>query len=610
MRLGIRTKQVLGVTAVVGLAAAVLFGWYLATLARILLEGSRSRAESLSNAAYQRAFALVERGGDVNASIGADDGLRTILQTAAYGEGLVYAAIVDPAGVIIADDGFLGVGTPLDPVPSLDELVDRQSPWLQLRAIYATGGKTLEVRKPLVVGTTALGTIRVGVSTLLIRDELGKHLFTPILTAAVVLGVALLLAMLLAQVVLKPIHVIRGGLAKLGRGELDVNVELPADAELRELGTSFTQVSARIAADRTALAGQRALKSIVDRLEDAVAMFSKDGVLLFANPAMRETFQPSARATEPGPGPGAATAGELWVEDHPYRAAVALALAGDAQQDSPRVHVPGAGEQLVLTHVVPGSSGEPMGVLLVARDLAYLSQVESSLRYSDKLAALGRLTSGIAHEIKNPLNATMIHLELLRMEVQHLPPAVEHVKTIVAQIRRLDEVVQGFMKFARPENLKLQSVELSDVFDRLRPLLDAEAGTHHVQLHVDVPADLPTVEGDPNLLEQAFLNLALNAYQAMPDGGRIDIVAREGAGRMVVVEVRDTGVGIPPEHLSRIFDLYFTTKSSGSGIGLSLVFRTIQLHDGEIEVESTPGRGTTFRVMLRQAPRMFQGLGR
>jgi signal transduction histidine kinase len=130
-----------------------------------------------------------------------------------------------------------------------------------------------------------------------------------------------------------------------------------------------------------------------------------------------------------------------------------------------------------------------------------------------------------------------------------------------------------------------------------------------VQLTIDVPKDLPAVEGDPNLLEQAFLNLALNACQAMPNGGRISINARVADDRMVAIEVRDTGTGIAPEHLSRIFDLYFTTKPSGSGIGLSLVFRTIQLHDGEVDVESTPGRGTTFRVLLRQAPRMFQGLG-
>ena len=604
MRVGIRTKQVLGVTVLVGAAALVLLGWYVATLAQVMLDTNRAQAHNVAKAVYQRTFQLVERGGDPVEAIRNDDGLRTILETAAFGQAIVYAAVVDPNGNIIADDGFLGVGTKLEPAANLDHLVDAQSPWSQMRAIYRTGGQTFEVTDPLTIGATRVGAIHVGVSTLLIREELGKHLRTPIITALVVFGVSLLLALLLAQIVLRPIQVIRGGLAKLGRGELDVNVDLPEDAELRDLGASFSQITARLAETRSEAAGQRALQSAMDQLEEAVAMFNQDGVLLFSNPAMRESFD-GAQAE----GSGTVMLGDLWPPDHPYRAAVQRAIAGEQTTEPPRVQVPNAGQRLLLTHVVPGPEGRPLGVLLVSRNLGYLNQVETTLRYSQKLAAISRLTAGIAHEIKNPLNATMIHLELLRMEVQDRPQAVEHVATIVAQVRRLDEVVQGFMKFTRPEQLQLGPVDLATVFDRLRPLLEAEAGTHQVQLSINVPAELPAVEGDPNLLEQAFLNLALNAYQAMPNGGRIDIDAHEAPNRMVSVEVRDTGQGIAPEHLSRIFDLYFTTKPSGSGIGLSLVFRTIQLHDGEVDVESTPGRGTTFRVMLRQAPRMFQGVG-
>ena len=140
------------------------------------------------------------------------------------------------------------------------------------------------------------------------------------------------------------------------------------------------------------------------------------------------------------------------------------------------------------------------------------------------------------------------------------------------------------------------------------PVIKAEASKSHVDVRLDVPADLPPVDGDPSLLQQAFLNLALNACQAMPHGGRLRIVARGKAGQQLEVEFEDTGVGISPEHLSRIFDLYFTTKQHGSGIGLSLVYRTVQLHDGEIEVQSMPGRGTTFRVQLRQATKFWRPL--
>ena len=253
-----------------------------------------------------------------------------------------------------------------------------------------------------------------------------------------------------------------------------------------------------------------------------------------------------------------------------------------------------------LTNLVPGAGGEPIGVVLVSRNLDYLSRVESRVSYSRKVEALNRLTEGIAHEIKNPLNATMIHLELLKMEIAAHPDALQHVSVIVDQVRRLDEVVKGFMKFTRPEKLELQAVELAAIIERVRPVIEAETVKQGIDLKIDVPPGLK-IDCDPNLLEQAFLNLALNACQAMPDGGRLRVTGRAASGRLVTVEFEDTGVGIAPEHLSRIFDLYFTTKPKGSGIGLSMVFRTVQLHDGDIEVQSTPGRGTTFKIILRRA---------
>lgn len=608
MRIGIRTKQVAGVTAVVALAAVALSTWYVASLARILLEDSRSNAQFMAKTIYQRTFTLVRRGGDPFVALQADDGLRNILEATAYSEWVEYAVIVDPSGQIVTDADPTRVGTPLSPKGSLDDLIT-QGPIAQLRAIYTPGGRTLEISEPLA----ELGSIRVGVSTLLLRSRLADRLYMPLLAALVVVGVSLLVAILLAQLVLRPIHVIRSGLARLGRGELGVNVDLPADAELAEIGTSFQQVSAQLSAGRTELAGQRALESVVDQLEDAVALFGPDGTLLFSNAAMDAAM---GRPDEPGPAAPIAPADqpaaarpkllELWAEGHPYRAAVERALSGAAPDAPAPVDVPEEGNRLVLTHLVPGAGGAPLGVVLVSRNLAYLSQVESTLSYSRKLAALSRLTAGIAHEIKNPLNATMIHLELLRMQLADHAEALQHVSVIADQVRRLDDVVQGFMKFTRPEDLHLQAVELAAVFERLRPVLEAEAGKSGVELRIEVPGGLPPVEGDPNLLEQAFLNLALNAYQAMPDGGRLRIGARAMPGRVVAIEVEDTGVGIAPEHLSRIFDLYFTTRAEGSGIGLSLVFRTVQLHDGEIEVQSTPGRGTTFRILLRQAARVLQ----
>jgi signal transduction histidine kinase len=161
--------------------------------------------------------------------------------------------------------------------------------------------------------------------------------------------------------------------------------------------------------------------------------------------------------------------------------------------------------------------------------------------------------------------------------------------------------VQGFLKFTRPEDLRLQAVRVSTLFEEMRPILKPEARQNNVRVVVESSDDQLAVNGDSAMLRQAILNLAMNACQAMPNGGTLRLACSAAANNKVAIRVEDTGVGIPPEHLSRIFDLYFTTKDHGTGIGLSMVYRIIQMHDGEIEVQSTPGRGTTFTLLLPRA---------
>jgi signal transduction histidine kinase len=273
------------------------------------------------------------------------------------------------------------------------------------------------------------------------------------------------------------------------------------------------------------------------------------------------------------------------------------------------VTMPGSGdgevaERLTMTHVIEEPGQGIVGAMLVSRNLDYLSRVQSTLAYSRKLAALGRLFAGVAHEVKNPLNAMTIHLELLKNKLTKgsggAQAVMNHVDIIGNEIRRLDQVMLGFLKFARPDELRLQPIQLADLIAEVVQIVEPEARATGVTIKVECPPDLPEIDGDPNMLQQALLNLAINACQAMPGGGTLRLACRAIAGRRVQLDVEDTGVGISPEHLEKIFDLYFTTKPTGSGIGLSMVYRIVQLHDGEIEVESTPGRGTRFRMLLPQ----------
>jgi len=627
MRLSIKAKQIAAVTTIVGLAVVMLSAVHVARLARVVLHESEARGQLLANAIFHRAREVVVTGaGDPYAALAGDPGLRAILESSIYGESVTGASILDTQGVVRASSDPTQEGKPYPPREDLASLINADSVD-QLRTIYARDGRTLEVRQQMVLGDQPFGSIRIGVSTVLMRQELDASLRPAVNIALASLLIAVMVAAVLAQLFLRPINVIRSGLTRLGKGEFGVTLDLPPGDEFGDLGTFFNTVSQQLSADRSLLAGQKAnLQSAVEHLEDAVALFNPSGELLFSNPAMQQRL--------PADAIGRALHG-LLSESDPYRKIVEETLATRTSRgpvplarENAGASNPGqAADALLMTHAIEGTDGRLVGVLLVSRDLSYLSQMQSTIAYSRKLVALGRLTAGIAHEVKNPLNAMIIHLELLRTKIHRSAvrkaepvvvagglglaeapaitgaeaDALQHVAVIESEIRRLDEVVQGFLKFTRPEDLRLQPVHVKDLFDEILPLIEPEAQKNNVRVHVDVPPDIPPVNGDAAMLRQVFLNLAINGCQAMPTGGTLRLSCGRASRNRVDVRVQDTGIGIPAEHLSKIFDLYFTTKDHGTGIGLSMVYRIVQLHDGDIEVESTKNRGTTFRVLLPRA---------
>lgn len=623
MRLGIRAKQIAGVTAIVGLSVIALSGLAVERISRFLFEESITRGKILALATYQRAREVVPVSADPYAGLRDDPGLRNILQSSLYDKSVTFTAILDTQDTVVASSDPSLVGRPLPPAEDLERLA-ADNIVRQLQVIYSAG-RTLEVRQPLSLGDTPFGSIRVGVSTVLMREALSDWLYPTIVAAAIALVIAIIVAGVLAERLLRPIHVIRSGLTRLGRGEFGVTLDLPPGDEFGELGSFFNTVSQQLSADRSALAGQKAnLQVAVEHLEDAVALFNPGGELLFSNPAMQATL------SNDGIGKPVAT---LLAGGHPARTIVEETLATHQSRGPVQVSMQEDTELLLMTQMITGTDGELVGVLLVARNVAYMSRVQSMLAYSRKLVALGRLTAGIAHEVKNPLNAMIIHLELLRTKIRNaaqspqpqavaaagtgtlglsggapeaaLPPAaqsaLEHVEVIENEIRRLDGVVQGFLKFTRPEDLRLAPVKVSELLAAIQPIVEPEARKSGVKVSMDCSPGMPPVNGDAGMLRQVFLNLAINACQAMPQGGSLRISCAKGAHQRIEVRVEDTGLGIAKEHLSKIFDLYFTTKDHGTGIGLSMVYRIVQLHDGDIEVESTQGRGTTFRVLLPQA---------
>jgi signal transduction histidine kinase len=481
MRLSIKQKQVLGVTSIVVLVVAGLSLLQIGTLVRVLLEQGTTRAELVATGIFHQTRDVLVSRETAYQDIRSSATVLSALESAMYSPEVLYAAIVDRTRTVIAANDPAQVGRTLARGEDLMTLADAPG-YEQVRAVY-TEGRTLEWRQPVALGDEPFGEICIGLSTILIRQELDRSLAPAGLAVGLALIIAVGVAMLLAQVVLRPIHVITSGLTRLGRGELDKPLDL-RDEEFRDLGDVFDQVSAQ--------------------LQSAIG-------------------------------------------DGPKRA-----------------------------------------------QLADLTR---------RVASLGRLTAGVAHEVKNPLNAMTIHLELLKQKLASTDPAAgaRHAEVIGSEIRRLDDVVQGFLKFVRPEDVTLAPVKTRALISSVFDAVTVEANSGGVTCEHACQDPHLAVEGDEGLLRQAFLNLAQNALQAMPRGGRLRIAGAPGKDARVEIRVQDTGDGIAPDHLGRIFDLYFTTKKRGSGIGLSLVFRTIQLHNGDIDVESTVGTGTTFVIKLPRA---------
>jgi signal transduction histidine kinase len=484
--MSIKQKQVLGVTSIVVLVVLVLTLVQFSTLARTLLKQSSARADLIANAIFDRARPVVVAEETAYQDLREDLGVQSALVAALYSDEVAYAAIVDLHGFVVAHSDPPRVGEKLPDGDDLAALADA-GPVAQFRAIYQTE-RLLEWRRELQLDGRRIGEIRVALPTLLARNTLNDSLYQPGIVALAALIVAVFVAFGLAQVVVRPIHVIRSGLSRLGKGDLGATLDLKDD-EFKDLGDIFANVTSQLKA----------------------------------------------------------------------------AIPHSAKRD-----------QL--------------------------------LELSRRITALGRLTAGVAHEVKNPLNAMTIHLELLKQKLSALSrndPSGQsldaHVDIISREIRRLDDVVQGFLKYARPEELTFKAVSPSDIVDEVLKTLAVEANVSGVKLESSVAHNIPQIEADPGIFRQALLNLAKNAVQAMPDGGTLTIDAEPTKDGRVEIRVSDTGVGIAPENLAKIFDLYFTTKPSGTGIGLSLVYRTVQLHNGDIDVESRPGRGTTFVIKMPKA---------
>ena len=592
MSLGLRGRQVaaLGVAVLLVVAGSTIA--HLASVARVALRSAVEEGELLARQLYHQSSRVVAESPQADPTlIQRDPGIRAMLEgIVGYSHTVVYAAIVDPTDRILAHSNSKLDGELLPPQESLDQV----KTWWTLRTVTSLlkGPHVYEAQVPMRLGDKPFGAVRVGVSTSLLRQELVRAALSSLLLAIIALGVVLVVGLGAGHMLLRWLKRFARGMERLGRRQAGA-VELTRDDELGALAARVNRLGERVQA------GQ--IDGILDSLEDAVIVLNARQQVVFCNEpaeALLGKWIDSAFAETSEP---------LQASDHPLAPFVAELFQRGIERRNATVKVPlldGQTRELtVSSYRIPGGD-RAGGAVLAIRDLDPVRAVQSLVTYSQKLAALGRLTSGVAHEVKNPLNAMRIHLELLKARLGGTNPAArENLDVIAHEIQRLDRVVQGFLKFVRPEELNLAPVDVGALLSDVARLMTPEAERAGTRIAVDVAPELPPVAGDAGLLQQACTNLVTNAIQSMPDGGAVTLDAYRGTDGAIAVRVRDEGVGIPSDDLERIFRLYYTTKPQGSGIGLSMVYRIVQMHDGRIDVDSEVGRGTVMTMTLPVASR-------
>jgi signal transduction histidine kinase len=263
-----------------------------------------------------------------------------------------------------------------------------------------------------------------------------------------------------------------------------------------------------------------------------------------------------------------------------------------------------------LSHV-RDACGTLSGVALFFKDLTRLEQLEERERLRDRLAALGEMAAAMAHELKNPLAGIEVMAGLLRRKVPGSPDAQAILTDIINEAKMANATVVEVLDYVRPVRLEAERTSIADVVHAAVVIAEGKAPRGAVEVHTQIPRDLPRVHGDRHQLCQVFTNLVINAFEALGGCGTVSIAAEQGTIEgdhsqpegpsqipTVVVRVADDGPGVAPEMVDRLFDPFFTTKAQGSGLGLAIVRKIVDAHDGRIDIRSAPGLGTRFTVTL------------
>jgi len=610
----LKTKLVLAITALVFLIAGVLSLVYVSQLLHAAVQQSYDTNHMVAEQvrfALQNALetGLKDRVVDPNnpdqlrslvaETVRSDAGLQGVVQSVnLYSLTVFDINIGDSQSNTLLSTNPDNEDKPLPVRPNYSQLLDARP--IQLMAEVFGRPKVFEVVVPLKRNGEPFATVHVGVRTTLLRAVYAPWLAEALTLMGFVLVTALVAAFLLSNLALRPMEEISRRLdfwtrASEQTGEKQI---APKQDMAAQVSTKIEIIGQRMKnVEEVFSALKENLDQILGNLQDGILLFTGDGRAVLVSEAARRFLQIDRESIL------GLHANDIF--DRSTMLGQALGEAFDAGvtlvQQEIRTET-GRRIQASLDFIHDQHTRHGLGALVTLHDLESVEEIESELELSRRMAAIGRLTSGVGHEVKNPINAIVVHLELLKTKLGGASePAVRHLEVIDAEIHRLDRVVQMLVDFTRPVDLELTEQDLRPVIGDVLALATAELSTHNVILTSRMTEKPLMANIDADLLKQAVLNVIQNGAQSMPDGGKLEVVLEEDlrpGAKSAVLRIADEGSGIPEEIKGKIFDLYFTTKAGGSGIGLAMTYRILQLHHGSVEVQSKSDLGTEFQLRI------------
>jgi len=528
-----------------------------------------------------------------------DDGLNTLLQSIlAYSYTIYDAGITDVEGRAIVHTDTSLVGSRLERRDNYSALLSANF-FRQLQLIYGPP-HVYDLYVPIKRGVDQrFGFIRVGISTVFLKNELTPQLNRALTYSAVAILLSLALAAVVSNIVLRPLAAIGRRLDQM-TAEVPDSQPLPDLRRVDEFGLVNTKIDRLGRQIRDVKEVFTTLKGNVDQvmgsLQEGVMLFTSENYVVLVS-ASAERFLGRSRDETLGK-----SVEEIFTDANKLGRIVLDAFA--LHQGIPQREIElenGRRIQLALEFI--SEPGQRIGALLKMRDAESVRRLEDELEISQRMAAIGRLTSGVAHEVKNPINAIVVHLELLR-EKMRTPDgdSGRHMDIIGNEIHRLDRVVKTLADFNRPIEPRFISLDLRRLVEDVTLLAAPDAERNGVKIESDPGMVSLPVKADSDLLKQALLNVVLNGVQSMESGGTLALAARSDESS-ATIEVRDQGKGIAPEIRDKVFNLFFTTKQHGTGIGLAMSYRVMQMHGGSLSFDSAVGKGTVFRLTLPLATR-------